>query len=200
MAKKSKGKYYVVWVGVNPGIYQSWAECQEQIIGFPNAKYKSFKTREAAEEAFDQSATEFIAKKKISKSKPDYHNFLIEIEENSISVDAACSRNPGIMEYRGVDTYSADEIFRMGPFDHGTKHLKKIGDSSKIIYTDSRTALSWVRNKKVKTTLKQTSNNKQLFVLIARALNWLKANDYKTKIVKWDTDRWGEIPADFGRK
>jgi len=215
MAKKSKGKYYVVWVGVNPGIYETWSKCQEQIVGFPNARYKSFKTLAAAEEAFDQSASEFIIKKKKakSKSKPDYHSFLDEIEENSISVDAACSRNPGIMEYRGVETYSAEEIFRLGPFDNGTNnvgeflalvhalaYLKKAGDNSKIIYTDSRTALSWVRNKRVKTTLKQTQSNRQLFTLLNRAINWLKTNDYKTKIVKWDTDKWGEIPADFGRK
>jgi len=105
MAKKSKSKYYVVWVGQNPGIYDTWSKCQEQIVGFPNAKYKSFKSLDEAEEAYNSSARDYISKKKSGATKPDYHNFLNEIEENSISVDAACSRNPGIMEYRAVKTY-----------------------------------------------------------------------------------------------
>ena len=211
MAKKSK--FYVVWVGQNPGIYNTWSECQEQIIGFPNAKYKSFKTLEAAEAAFDNSAVDYISRSKTTKQKPDFHNFLSEIEENSISVDAACSRNPGIMEYRGVHTYSADEIFRLGPFDNGTNnvgeflalvhalaYLKQKGDNKKIIYTDSRTALSWVKKKKIKTTLKKDGKNEQLFVLMDRAMKWLHSNSYQNEIVKWNTSKWGEIPADFGRK
>ena len=44
------------------------------------------------------------------------------------------------------------------------------------------------------------NNNKEVFVLIQRAINWLNTNSYSTKIVKWETKKWGEIPADFGRK
>lgn len=211
MAKKSK--FYVVWVGQNPGIYDTWSKCQEQIIGFPNAKYKSFKTLQEAESAFDNSAVDYISKSKSGKTKPDYHNHLSKIIEKSISVDAACSRNPGIMEYRGVHTYSGEEIFRLGPFDNGTNNvgeflalvhalalLKKNGDEKTIIYTDSRTALSWVKKKKVKTTLKKDTSNAQLFLLMDRALKWLNTNEYSNQIIKWDTKTWGEIPADFGRK
>jgi len=213
MAKKSKSKYYVVWVGQNPGIYDNWKDCQLQIVGYPNARYKSFKTLGDAEEAYGSSARDYISKSKKVSSKPSYHNFLAEIDEDSISVDAACSRNPGVMEYRGVITYTAEEIFRLGPFDDGTNNigeflalvhalalLKRNGETSKIIYTDSRTALSWVKNKRVKTTLKQTPKNKDVFTLLGRALKWLHSNDYQNKIVKWNTEKWGEIPADFGRK
>ena len=42
--------------------------------------------------------------------------------------------------------------------------------------------------------------NKDLFDYIARAEAWLRENTYTTEIIKWDTDSWGEIPADFGRK
>ncbi|MGB0789138.1 MAG: ribonuclease H, partial [Marinirhabdus sp.] len=42
--------------------------------------------------------------------------------------------------------------------------------------------------------------NKPLFELIARAEKWLRTNTYTTKVVKWETRAWGEIPADFGRK
>ena len=217
MSKKSKSKYYVVWVGQNPGIYTSWADCQAQIKGFPNARYKSFKTIEQAEEAFGQSSQDYIQKKKMSehKSKPSFQMFLDEIEHNSISVDAACSGNPGIMEYRGVNTISGEEIFRMGPFNGGTNNigeflalihglavLAKDGNEVKFLYSDSRTALSWWRNKKVKTTLKKTASNQKVFILLERAIKWMELNksNVRTDILKWNTDKWGEIPADFGRK
>jgi len=210
---KAKVKYYVVWVGQNPGIYTSWQQCQEQIVGFPNAKYKSFKNKEEAEIAFNSSATKYINKSKKGVKRPEFEHFEKEIVKNSISVDAACSRNPGLMEYRGVYTFSKEEIFRIGPLDDGTNNvgeflaivhalalLKKNNDSKTTIYTDSRTALSWVRNKKVKTTLAQTKTNRNVHLLIQRALTWLHNNSYSNKILKWNTKKWGEIPADFGRK
>jgi len=68
------------------------------------------------------------------------------------------------------------------------------------IYTDSKTAMSWVRQKKCKTKLKQDRTNQKLFDLVARAETWLKKNTYTNLILKWETKKWGEIPADFGRK
>lgn len=213
MAKNNKSKYYVVWVGQNPGIYNSWADCQLQIKGFPNAKYKSFKTLEEAKSAFGGSAVNFIEKKKSTSQQKDLSQFADQIVKVSISVDAACSGNPGLMEYRCVETISHKQIFIMGPFEQGTNNigeylalvhalamLKKAKDSKTAIYTDSRTAMSWIRNKKVKTTLKQTSKNKKLFTLLNRASHWINNNTFKNKILKWDTKNWGEIPADFGRK
>ena len=60
--------------------------------------------------------------------------------------------------------------------------------------------MSWVRNKKCKTTLERNTQTEELYKLIERAENWLKQNTYNTEILKWDTKSWGEIPADFGRK
>jgi len=213
MAKNNKSKYYVVWVGQNPGIYNSWADCQVQIKGFPNAKYKSFKTLEEANAAYGGSALHFIEKKKPSGQSHDLSKFADQIVKESISVDAACSGNPGLMEYRCVETISHKEIFKMGPFEQGTNNvgeylalvhalamLKQAKDHKTAIYTDSKTAMSWIRNKKVKTTLKQTSKNKKLFSLLSRATHWINNNSFKNKIIKWDTKNWGEIPADFGRK
>jgi ribonuclease HI len=48
--------------------------------------------------------------------------------------------------------------------------------------------------------LERTNENEDLFLLIDRAIVWLNSNSYKTKIFKWKTKIWGEIPADFGRK
>ena len=213
MAKKNKVKYYVVWVGQNPGVYKSWQDCQEQIKGFPNAKYKSFKSKEEADDAFLQSAQEFISKSKEPKVSKSFLNYKEEIVKDSISVDAACSGNPGKMEYRGVDTFTAEELFRLPPLLGGTNNvgeflalvhglalLKKQLNDHTIIYSDSRTAMSWVRKKRANTTLKLTSKNSAIFELIKRAELWLKNNSYSTTILKWDTNKWGEIPADFGRK
>ena len=131
---------------------------------------------------------------------------------HSISVDAASSGNPGIMEYQGVDTKTKKQLFLQGPFPegtnnigeflaivHGLAHLKK-NNSDRLIYTDSKTAMSWVKKKTCNTKLVRNSKNEALFELVDRAISWLKANTYKTTIVKWETKAWGEIPADFGRK
>ena len=201
-----------MWVGLNPGIYNSWDECKAQIANYPKATYKSFKTLAEAKQAFKLPANESIGKK--NKSTPQsLEIYKDEIIWESISVDAACSNNPGIMEYRGVATKTGKEIFRLGPFAEGTNNigeflalvhglalLKEKKKEHIPIYSDSRTAMAWVRNRKVKTTLKQTENNQPLFVLVNRAIKWLENNSYTTQIMKWNTERWGEIPADFGRK
>ena len=119
-----KQKYYVVWDGNNPGIYDSWAECQLQIKGYPGAKYKSFKTKAEATQAFRDGFGSHIGTKKtksksakvIAKSNPD-------IIQHSLSVDAACSGSPGILEYRGVWTDTSQQVFHVGPFPYGTNNV-----------------------------------------------------------------------------
>ncbi len=208
MAKKQK--YYVVWEGVQPGIYHSWDQCRAQIAGYPGAKYKAFSKLAQAQSAYADSFSDHVgtASKKVSKV-----HHLEGIIWKSIAVDAACSGNPGIMEYRGVDTNTKTELFRKGPFKNGTNNIGEflalvhalalLNKEDKLempIYTDSRTALAWVRNKKVKTTLKRDRHNAPMFKLVDRAMVWLANNHYKNPIIKWKTDEWGEIPADFGRK
>lgn len=211
MAKKSK--YYVVWQGKKPGIYNSWAECQEQIKGAEAAKYKSFESLEEAAEAFAGKAEDYIKKKGSSSAKDKSKTgSKSNILWQSISVDAACSGNPGVMEYQGVDTKTKERIFYMGPFPLGTNNigeflaivhalaLFKQHQLNTPIYTDSMTAMSWVKNKKVKTNLVKNAKTAKLYELIERAEKWLNSNSYNNPIIKWDTVNWGEIPADFGRK
>jgi ribonuclease HI len=206
---KNKTKYYVVWDGHNPDIYDSWEACKLQIKGYPQAKYKSFPNKETAVEAFNMGFYEFSRLKRLDKLKPKLPKDVIL---NSISVDAASSGNPGIMEYRGVDTMSKKVMFYKGPFDqatnnigeflalvHGLAFLKK-QQSNRIIYSDSKIAIGWVYKKKCNSKLQRTRKNKDVFELVERAEQWLKTNTYTTKIVKWPTKLWGEIPADFGRK
>ena len=213
MSKKQK--YYTVWEGVNPGVYNSWKECEKQIKGYEGAKFKSFETIKEAQDAFMSSCWEYIGKNAVNtKPTPNYRNLPSSEQPklNSIAVDAACSGNPGKMEYRGVDVNTGIEIFRQGPFENGTSN---IGEFLAIVhalalfnktnphipvYTDSKTALAWVKAKKSKTKLGMDEQNQYIFQLIERAEKWLRENKFNNPLIKWETEKWGEIPADFGRK
>jgi ribonuclease HI len=203
----SPQKFYVVWTGRESGVFTTWDDCKKQVDGFEGAKYKSFKTEAEANAAFNQKAPNFFAnKKEIAKS--DNNSVAIS---NSLSVDAACSGNPGVMEYQGVHV-TTKEVWFHKKFDLGTNN---IGEFLAIVhglaelnrrnlmlpvYTDSMTALSWVKKKKCGTKLPETEETKELFDLIRRAEFWLKNNTWKQPLLKWETKLWGEIPADFGRK
>ncbi len=213
MAKKQK--YYVVWVGRQPGVYDNWQECEQQVKKFPGAKFKAFETRAEAEQAFNHPPEKYISSKKKADAveRPVIsYNEIPDIEKDAIAVDASSQGNPGIMEYRGVYLRTGEEIFRVGKFYDATNN---IGEFLAIVhalaymknkglewpvYSDSLTAIKWVKQKKCKTTLKQTERNKKVFELIYRAEKWLQENTYNNPIIKWDTKKWGEIPADFGRK
>lgn len=208
MAKK---KYYVVWEGNNTGIYDSWGACQLQIKGYPNAKYKSFKTKEEAENAYHGNLSDYIGANKKPKTTTLSSTEKENIVWDSISVDAACSGNPGIMEYQGVDTKTGFQFFyqkfplgtnNVGEFlalVHVLAMLKKQGKNTPV-YTDSRLAMGWITKKKCNTKLVRNARTAGLFQVIARAEKWLAANTFSNKIMKWETKKWGEIPADFGRK
>ena len=206
-----KKKYYVVWKGVEPGVYDSWIECKRQIDGYEGALYKSFDTKDAADEAYPNGPWEYIGKSGGNK-KNTVPLSNVNIVRDSLAVDAACSGNPGKMEYRGVYVNTGQEIFRIGPYEKGTNNigeflalvhglaLLKKHNLDIPVYSDSVNAILWVKNKKCKTKLEPCEANIPVFDLIARAEKWLLTNNYKTVILKWETENWGEIPADFGRK
>ena len=209
---KKKQKYYVVWYGNPAGIYDTWEACKRSIYGVKGAQYKSFETFEEAKKAFNREYADYkgkTAKKSLSAKEL---KLIGEPDLYSISVDAASSGNPGKMEYRGVDTQTREQLFHQGPFPEGTNNigeflalvhglaLLKQKKSDRAIYSDSRIAINWVKRKKCGTKLTKNHKNAALFELVARAENWLRNNTYATKILKWETKAWGEIPADFGRK
>ena len=206
MAKKN---FYVVWNGVKPGVYNSWDECKKQINGYDGAIYKSFPSKELAERAYNESPWLYVGKN-AQKTTPKID--WSKVEKNSLAVDAACSGNQGLMEYRGVYIQTGEQVFHQGPFEYGTNNigeflaivhglalLKQKGTTIPI-YSDSANAIKWVKDKKCKTKLERVPENMDLFYMIERAEKWLKENTYKTQIIKWETSEWGEIPADFGRK
>ena len=211
MSKKKK-KYYTVWKGHHTGVFESWNDCKAQIKDFQGAQYKSFSTFEAAKAALKANYFDYVGKNKDFKSElsPEQLKKIGQPNYNSISVDAASSGNPGIMEYRGVDTKTKKQIFIQGPFEEGTNNIGeflalvhglailKKNNSDRILYTDSRTAMSWVKKKICNTKLQRNEKNNPLFDLVDRAIDWLKNNTYNTVIVKWETKAWGESPAYFG--
>ena len=211
---KKKTKYYTVWKGHNTGVFESWDDCKAQIKDYKGAQYKSFSTFDAAKKAYKEGPKDYIGKSKTFKSELSEEQLkkIVQPNYNSIAVDAASSGNPGKMEYRGVDTKTKKQLFIQGPFEEGTNNIGeflaivhglaflKQHNSDRIIYTDSKTAMSWVRKKACNSKLERNDKNKPVFDLVDRAVQWLKTNQYTTTIVKWETRAWGEIPADFGRK
>ena len=215
MSKKQK--FYVVWEGRVPGIFTSWPDCQKSIAGFPGAKYKSYENRREAEAALQDHPGKHIFRKAPTSAMPTVRSerkaHVGSPIMDSICTDAACSGNPGKMEYQGVDTITKELLFHQGPHEDGTNNvgeflaivhglafLKGENLPTKIIYTDSKIAIGWVKKKKCGTKLTPTKRNAKLFEYISRAEKWLTTNTYQNPILKWETEVWGEIPADFGRK
>ncbi len=204
MAKKRK--FYVVWKGTEPGIVDSWEKCLERVKGYPDAKYKAFNSLAEAQNAFQNGYENSITRKKTTPKALKLPEGLTSF----ICVDAACSGNPGIMEYRGIDFPSEQEIFHQ-KFETGTNNIGEFlaivhalaycqkTNSQKPIYSDSKIAILWISKKNCNTKI-EGKKSAALKEVIKRAENWLKNNTYENQILKWETKDWGEIPADFGRK
>ena len=136
----------------------------------------------------------------------------LEVTADAWAVDAACSGNPGPMEYQAIDLQTGYRVFHFGPV-RGTNNIGEFlaivhalalcwqkGLHQKTIYSDSYNAILWVQKRKCKTKLERTPQTEQLYQIIERAERWLQTHDYRNPIIKWETSKWGEVPADFGRK
>ena len=148
---------------------------------------------------------------------PDYRHDTVlplpmEVTADAWAVDAACSGNPGPMEYQCIDLATGAQVFHFGPL-HGTNNIgeflaivhalalmKQQGNTTMPIYSDSRTGMAWVRDRMCKSKLAPSAKNAELLKIVRRAEVWLQSNTYSNRIIKWNTEEWGEIPADFGRK
>lgn len=209
MAKKVK--FYAVWNGRQTGIFNTWEECKKQVEGFDGAQYKSFESKTEAENALKRnyfavlnpSAKQTSNGKLIKTPKPKHE---------ALVVDAAWNTKTGDMEYQGKYLQNKLFVFKKGPFQDGTNNIGeflaivhalaflKQHNSDLPIYSDSKTAIAWVKKKKANTKLEPTGRNSELFDLLERAEKWLRDNNFSNKILKWETEEWGENPADFGRK
>ena len=216
-----KNKFYVVWKGRTPGVYDNWEACKQEIDGFAGALYKGFPDKTSAEAAFAKGFTGF----ENAAAKPNPMLATVKPFSPAIAVDAACSGNPGKMEYQGVfvdfgtDPATTTPLFKSPVFENGTNN---IGEFLAIVhalawmkqkrvqyplYSDSVNAQKWVREKKCKTKLQPSEENAYLFELVERAEKWLRENDewmrenaFQIPVLKWKTEIWCEIRADYGRK
>ncbi len=206
---KQKKKFYVVWQGQTPGVYDTWEKCLLQVKSFPNAKYKSFSSKNEAEEAF-QNVFEPKVKSNIKTKLVNWRDLL---PDDCLVVDAACSGNPGLLEYQGVNPHTGERLFHVGPLKKGTNNLgeflaivhalawlKNLGKENTPVYSDSETAMKWVFRKHPATKLVFDVENAELQKLVKRAVDWLHQFNFKNPLLKWETEKWGENPADFGRK
>jgi ribonuclease HI len=206
----ARQKYYVVWKGRKTGVFTSWVDCERQVKGYNGAQYKAFESEAEADAAFLAKYENFKGR---LFTEGKWRTASRQPKLPSICVDAACSGAPGKLEYRGVNTDTCKEFFHAGPYADGTNN---VGEFLAIvhaltwqakhnmhlpIYSDSENAIAWVNTGECRTKLKHTKKNALLFALIKSAENWLAENELpEGKIMKWDTDLWGENPADFGRK
>ena len=134
------------------------------------------------------------------------------IDLNAWAVDAACSGNPGPMEYQAIDLQTGARVFHFGPMKgtnnsgeflaivHALALMQQQGLHDKAIYSDSYNAILWVNKRKCKTKLERTPETEPLYQIILRAERWLNTHTWRNPIIKWETQKWGEVPADFGRK
>mgnify|MGYP002861851102 CR=1 FL=1 len=219
MSNGVKKKYYVVWKGRTPGVYDNWEACKKEVEGFQGALYKGFPDKGSADAAYANgfSGFEKTENGSLSTSHLPFSTF--------IAVDAACSGNPGKMEYQGkfvdvgTEPPTTVTLFKSPVFENGTNNIgeflaivhglawQKQKRTFYPIYSDSVNAQKWVREKQCRTKLQPNDKNAYLFELIGRAEKWLHENDDWMKehsltipVLKWKTEIWGEIPADFGRK
>lgn len=111
--------------------------------------------------------------------------------EDSIAVDGAWNNNTGLVEYQGVYLKTYEVLFHIGPLEDGTINmveflaivhalaLCKQWHWKIPIYSDSKIALGWIRDKKAKTNHPPSGKNKKLFEMLSRAEKWLESNTYE---------------------
>ncbi|WP_080056118.1 ribonuclease H1 domain-containing protein [Spirosoma aerolatum] len=212
MAQK-KPKYYVVWQGRKPGVYDSWEEAKAQTDGFAKPLFKSFDSKPAALKAYKEKPHLHMGQGPKSTVKQGKRDELVgEPILDSLVVDAAWNTATGDMEYQGIYLATRQRLFLKGPYFDGTNNIGEFlaivhalallhqKGSNIPVYSDSRTAIGWVKKKKANTKLEETARNAELFDLLDRAETWLQTHRYANPVLKWETTVWGENPADFGRK
>lgn len=205
----TRRKWYVVWKGRQTGIFPSWEEVRPLVEGFSGAQFKAFPTREEAERAWRAGYAAHAGK---PATLGRWRHAAHPPQTPSVVVDAAAAGPRGPLEYRGLRLDTGEVLFHQGPFPEGTVN---IGEFLAIVhalawldkrglpwpvYSDSEIARRWVAAGRCRTRLPHRAENAPLFDLIARAERWLAEHPNHNPVLAWDTEAWGEIPADFGRK
>ncbi len=201
-----KQKYYVVWVGRALGVFNTWEECQQSISGFPGAKHKAFDCPKEAQAALSDGWEMHWGKAAITEtgSKPD---------GLCLCVGAAWNVETRVLKYCGVLHPEWASTFHLNSIPGATNNigeflaivyalawLKEQGISAPV-YSDSITALSWVRRKSVQSCAVGSAHaSAKVEKMIAHSLKWLNDNTDHNPVCKWNTSEWGENPAHFERR
>jgi ribonuclease HI len=204
-------KFYVVWEGVIEGIFTEWVQCQQAIKGFSNPKYKAYKSLTEAQKAFAEGYEKHWGKG--DAARKFYTSEEIELIGKpiipSVYLFASMDRETGMMTYEGIDTASAEVLFRQGPFEdcdqhvggflsivHALAFLKQQG-STIPVYTRVQSARKWViLERKYSGHLEPTDKNKKVFELITRANKWLASHEFENQVLLWNKRAWGH-PGDL---
>ncbi len=201
----SSRRYYVVWRGRRPGVYDSWEACAEQVQGYPNALYRAYPSRALAEKAFRMGPeAAWLPTWALAEPGP---------ERPSLAVDASASRPRGPVAYRGVllqprgkvqpvfEGRLGEATVPLGEFLALVRALQWLDahEQRMPVYTDSTTALGWFhRGGPSPTALERTPEDARRS--LEEALRWLQQHPGPWDVRLWETAAWGENPADFGRK
>lgn len=200
--KHMNNKWYIVWEGHTPGVYDNWGECKRQIHCAAGARYKSYKdiTRAEAEQIYQAGQTENQLEQE-------------EVAPDAIAVDASVPRQP---RRDGVPWCGGGNGRRSVPWQKYPLGTNNMGEFLAIvhamaymaelnyyqpIYTDSATALKWVQRGKCQKHPRTQRTTALLWQHMKRAETVAASADLsRYQIRKWTTKLLGEIPADFGRK
>lgn len=129
-----------------------------------------------------------------------------------ICVDGSSRGNPGIAEYKAIDLSTGKELFKINigvstnniaefiGLTHAINFARKNGYDN--VYSDSQTAIAWVRNRKAKTSLRLNSETSKSINYLQHSEKYLQTLEptFFKIVKKWETKKWGENPADFGYK
>lgn len=206
-------KYYGVWIGRNPGVYESWDDCKAQVDKYPNAKFSKLNATTKEEALIEFNGNAKPSEKLAHALSPGVPLKTSKPTNKILTVDGAAN---GIScEYQAVWT-TGEKVFASKVYQGGTNNIAEFlglvsaiqylheNNLPLVIYTDSVTAIAWVRNKSANTTARNTGKaTEELDELITKAEQYLITHSEVVKeaqILKWETKQWGEIPADYGRK
>lgn len=188
-------RFYVVWVGREPGIYSTWPECESQVKGFPRAKYRGYDDELTARAAFEAG----------HDVGPDLLGREGELFPRAIAVQAEVSATE--LGYVGVGTDTGNALFRVNTRERapadvaeflGVCHALALNAREGVrvpVYCSSDLALRWVRNKRCGMDLAALANARRVRELVERAEHWLSAHELNNPVLKWDHYARGAIPG-----
>lgn len=180
-----KQKFYAVKNGRHIGVYHSWTECEQEIKGFPNAKFKSFPS--------EKEAISWINDEGVIRE----NNFDEDDSDFIIYTDGSCLKNPGaggyaaviidkttgeLEEISGGESYTTNNrmelsaaLFALSYVKHSAK-ITLITDSS---YLKNAFTQNWIKNWKKrnwKTTENTDVKNRDLWEKLLKEVDRHKIN------------------------